>query len=88
MARDFGLIGLRNCFIGGADNSIAFDASAHEHDGANGPVVFSITFVIVRGAPHLALHNNYKFFADPQLFGTFDQIINATEKLGDQLIWS
>ena len=38
-------------FIGGADNSITFDASAHEHDGANGPVVF-YTFVIVRVRPH------------------------------------
>ena len=72
-------------FIGGSNNSIAVDASAHEHDGTNGPVVFSITFVIVRGAPHLALHNNYKFFADPQLFRTSDQIINAIEKLWDQL---
>src|SRR6266545_3031574 len=68
--------------VGGADDAVAPDAAAEEHDRADRPVVLAVAAVVRRGAAHLTLHDDDQAVANSQLFGAAHQVADAGEELG------
>ena len=52
--------------VGGADDAVALDAPAQEHDRADGPVVLAVAVVVGRRAAHLALDDDDQLVANLQ----------------------
>src|SRR5687768_11883387 len=71
-------------FVGGADDAVAADAVAHEHDRPDRPMIFAFAVVIARRAAHLALDDDDKTVTDLQLFSATDKVGDAGEELGDE----
>ena len=49
-------------FVSGANDSITANSGSQKHDGIDRPVIFSISVVVCRSAPHFALHHYNKLF--------------------------
>src|SRR5205823_4109943 len=70
--------------IGGAQNPVALDGPAQEHDRADRPVVLAVAVVVVGGAAHLALDDYDQAVANLEILGPAYEVADAGEELGDE----
>src|SRR5690554_1914153 len=65
--------------VASTDDAISLDIVAQNHSAGDGPVVFSVSTVVLRCASKVGCSNDDDFLADPQCLRALHYVINAFE---------